>query len=217
MGAPGSSLRLKRTIDVIAASTLLVVFAIPLAICAIAVRTTMGAPVLFRQVRIGMREQPFELVKFRTMRASEPGEDELLTDADRITRIGRFLRASSLDELPSLVNVLRGEMSLVGPRPLLPEYLPLYTPEERRRHCVRPGLTGLAQVSGRQDLTFRQRFALDVEYVDSISLGIDVRILLRTLRAVVSSDGVRTGQSFSDVDDIGARDAVRRRPQSERA
>lgn len=209
-----ATVRIKRCIDTVSAVVLLACLSPLVAIVAAAVRIRMGRPILYRQVRIGMGEKPFTLIKFRTMRAPSAEEDELTTDAERTPPLGRLLRASSLDELPTLINVLRGEMSLVGPRPLLPEYLALYTPEERRRHLVRPGITGLAQVSGRQDLTFRQRFALDVQYVDNMSLRQDLRILAKTLRAVLSSDGVHTGQSFSSVDDIGAQEAVTRHRSS---
>jgi len=160
------------------------------ALVALAVRASLGSPVIFRQRRPGMHERPFTLYKFRTMRDARDGQGALLPDARRLTRLGAFLRATSLDELPELANVLRGDMSLVGPRPLLMEYLPLYSPEQRRRHDVRPGVTGLAQVIGRNALTWREKFALDIEYVDHISVGLDLRILLLTIGSVVRSEGI---------------------------
>jgi lipopolysaccharide/colanic/teichoic acid biosynthesis glycosyltransferase len=176
----------KRVVDVVVAAVGLVVLALPMAVVAVAVRIGLGRPVLFRQVRPGLQGRPFTLVKFRTM-AGTPADG---TDEERLTALGRFLRASSLDELPELVNILRGEMSLVGPRPLLVSYLPLYTPEQARRHEVRPGLTGLAQVSGRNATTWEDRLALDVWYVDHRSLWLDLRILVRTVGQVVRREGV---------------------------
>jgi lipopolysaccharide/colanic/teichoic acid biosynthesis glycosyltransferase len=174
----------KRTMDLVLAAAALVVAAIPMAVIAVAIRLTMGSPVLFRQRRPGFHGEVFSIMKFRTMRdGPEP-------DAERITRLGRFLRSSSLDELPELLNVLRGEMSLVGPRPLLVQYLDRYTPEQARRHDVKPGLTGLAQVSGRNATTWAERLALDVRYVDEQSLLLDLKILLQTLRAVIRREGI---------------------------
>ena len=154
---------------------------------AVAIRRSMGSPVLFRQPRPGKDGVVFELVKFRTMKHADA---EHVTDADRLTSLGRFLRSTSLDELPTLWNVVKGDMSLVGPRPLLAEYLPLYTPEQARRHEVRPGVTGLAQVSGRNTLSWEDKFALDVAYVDSRSLGLDLHILASTVRKVLRRDGI---------------------------
>ena len=163
----------------------LIVLAPLLLLIALAVLVTTGRPIFFRQVRIGWHERPFSLVKFRTMRAPWPGEVWFQSDRERITCLGRFLRTTSLDELPELWNVLRGDMSLVGPRPLLPEYLGVYTPEERRRHDVRPGLTGWAVVHGRNTLPFRERLRLDVWYVDHASIALDLLILARTVALVV--------------------------------
>ena len=154
---------------------------------AVAIRRSMGSPVLFRQPRPGKDGVVFELVKFRTMKHADA---EHVTDADRLTSLGRFLRSTSLDELPTLWNVVKGDMSLVGPRPLLVEYLNLYTTEQARRHEVRPGVTGLAQVSGRNTLSWEDKFALDVAYVDSRSVGLDLHILARTVRKVVRRDGI---------------------------
>jgi sugar transferase EpsL len=194
----------KRAFDVVVSAFALLLAAIPMAALAVAIRCTMGSPVLFRQVRPGLGGRSFTILKFRTMRdGDEP-------DAERITRLGRFMRETSLDELPELLNVLRGDMSLVGPRPLLVAYLDRYTPEQARRHEVRPGLTGLAQVSGRNATTWEQRFALDVEYVDSRTMALDLRIIGRTVRAVVVREGISaeghatmpefTGEGSSDGD-----------------
>lgn len=174
----------KRALDVIGAAAGLLVAAVPMAVIAVALRLTMGAPVLFRQVRPGRHGEPFTLVKFRTMRSGEGA------DADRLTPLGRWLRASSLDELPELWNVLRGDMSLVGPRPLLVEYLPLYSPRQARRHDVRPGLTGLAQVTGRNLVDWEARFELDVQYVETRTLALDLRIIGRTVAAVLRREGI---------------------------
>jgi lipopolysaccharide/colanic/teichoic acid biosynthesis glycosyltransferase len=180
----------KRLIDVLVAALGLAVLAIPLALLAVLIRLTVGKPVLFRQMRPGYRGRPFELVKFRTMRDG-PGASVLdLDDAERVTRLGEILRRTSLDELPELWNILKGDMSLVGPRPLLIEYLPLYTPEENRRHEVRPGLTGWAQVNGRRLLDMSDRFVLDVWYVDNWSMSLDFRILAMTARKVLKGEGV---------------------------
>jgi len=145
---------------------------------------------LFRQTRIGLHGKPFTLYKFKTMRDPRPGEDPLATDALRLTRFGRFLRATSLDELPTLWNVVKGDMSLVGPRPLLPEYLPLYTPEQMRRHEVKPGITGWAQVNGRNAISWEEKFRLDVWYVDNRSFWLDLKILWLTVWQVLSRKGV---------------------------
>lgn len=181
---------LKRAFDVVVSAVVLAVAALPMAVIAVAVRVSLGSPVLFRQERPGRHEAPFTLCKFRTMRAPRPGEEALATDAERLTALGRWLRRTSLDELPTLWNVLRGDLSLVGPRPLLSSYLPRYSPEQRRRHEVRPGVTGLAQVEGRNDLSWDEQFTLDVWYVDHRSFALDVRILARTLTAVLSGSGV---------------------------
>jgi sugar transferase EpsL len=173
-------LALKRGLDIATAATGLLVLAPALAWVAVAVATTQGLPVLFRQRRPGLDGVPFTIYKFRTMRSPRRGEVWYLTDDARITRLGRFLRATSIDELPELWNVIRGDMSLVGPRPLLMEYLDEYTPEERRRHDMRPGITGWAAVNGRNTLQFRDRLRLDVWYVDNWSLALDARILAMT-------------------------------------
>jgi lipopolysaccharide/colanic/teichoic acid biosynthesis glycosyltransferase len=179
----------KRALDVAVAGPLLVVSAPVQAVVAAAVAVRLGRPVLFRQQRPGLVRRPFTMVKFRTMRAVDPAKG-LVSDASRMTGLGRFLRATSLDELPTLLNVVRGDMSLVGPRPLLMAYLPRYSPSQARRHAVRPGLTGLAQVNGRNALGWDERLALDVEYVDSRSMRLDLAILGRTVRAVLRREGI---------------------------
>jgi lipopolysaccharide/colanic/teichoic acid biosynthesis glycosyltransferase len=180
----------KRVIDFVVASLALLMLALPLLALAWLIRRKLGSPVLFRQVRPGLQGRPFTMVKFRTMTDERGPDGALLPDAQRLTPFGRFLRASSLDELPELWNVLKGEMSLVGPRPLLMEYLPLYTPEQARRHEVRPGITGWAQVNGRNAISWADKFALDVWYVDHRSMWLDVRILWLTVRKVLVRDGI---------------------------
>ena len=183
--------RLKRTIDVAGATVLLLVASPVLLVAVLLVRVTMGSPVLFRQTRAGLDRRPFTLLKFRTMRHPARGETSVASDAARLTAIGGWLRKTSIDELPQLLNVLRGDMSLVGPRPLLPEYLPRYSAEQARRHTVRPGVTGLVQVSGRNALSWNDRLALDVWYVDHRSIRLDLSILGRTVLAVLSGRGAR--------------------------
>ena len=181
---------LKRGIDVAGAAIALVVLSPLLAIVAILVRVRMGSPVLFRQTRPGLHGRPFELAKFRTMTDRRDAAGRLLPDAERLTPLGQWLRRTSIDELPELWNVLAGDMSLVGPRPLLTEYLPLYSPEQARRHDVRPGITGWTQVNGRNALSWDEKFALDVWYVEHRSLGLDLSILAKTVSQVVSGRGV---------------------------
>ena len=186
---------MKRLVDIFLSSAMLVLLSPIMAIVAIAVRIDLGAPVLFRQVRPGLKGQPFTLYKFRTMRGAHSGELAPDRDEERLTAFGRRLRASSLDELPELWNVLRGDMSLVGPRPLLMRYLPLYSDEQMRRHDVRPGLTGWAQVNGRNALTWEEKFKLDVWYVDHRSFLLDLRILLLTVAAVFMRQGISSESS----------------------
>jgi lipopolysaccharide/colanic/teichoic acid biosynthesis glycosyltransferase len=195
-------LRIKRAIDIAGAGVGLLLLSPLLVLSAIAILGTMGWPVFFTQMRPGLRGQPFLIRKFRTMRAPKSGEVYYLTDTDRTTRVGSFLRKTSIDELPELWHVLRGQMSLVGPRPLLMEYLDQYTEEQRRRHDLRPGITGWAAVHGRQLLPFSERFALDVWYVDNWSLRLDFKILALTVREVVGRRGVTSDQSIDDVDDL---------------
>ncbi|NES15399.1 sugar transferase [Micromonospora sp. PPF5-17] len=198
----GSARSAKRIMDIVGAASLLVLFSPIIAVIAVAILVTDGRPVLFRQVRPGRHGEPFTLVKFRTMRDPHPGEEPWTTDDVRTTRLGRFLRRTSLDELPELALVLTGRMSLVGPRPLVMEYLPRYSAHHARRHEVRPGITGLTQVSGRRSLTFGQRLDLDVEYIDTWSLRLDLAILLRTLAEPFRRGEIR-GQTLAEVDDVG--------------
>lgn len=190
MTARATYLRLKRALDLVLSAALLVVLSPVLLLIALAVRVTMGAPILFRQERPGLHAEPFTLLKFRTMRHADCcGVEAVCTDEERTTGFGRFLRSTSLDELPELLNILRGDMSFVGPRPMLVEYVPLYSAQQARRHEVRPGLTGLAQVSGRNALSWEERFELDVAYVDSVGPLMDLQILLHTVWVVVSRYG----------------------------
>jgi lipopolysaccharide/colanic/teichoic acid biosynthesis glycosyltransferase len=181
---------MKRVFDILIAFIALVCLMIPLAILAWHVHRKLGSPVFFTQVRPGLHGVPFRMVKFRSMTDARDVGGALLPDAQRLPPFGCFLRSSSLDELPGLWNVLRGEMSLVGPRPLLMEYLPLYSAEEARRHEVRPGITGWAQVNGRNAISWADKFALDVWYVDHRSLWLDVKILWLTVRKVLARDGI---------------------------
>lgn len=189
-GRPYDRPSVKRCVDVLAALVLLTVSLPVLAIVAVAVRLRLGRPVLFRQLRAGRHGRPFELVKFRTMTDARDATGALLPDEQRLTAFGRWLRSFSLDELPELLNVLRGDMSLVGPRPLPVHYLDRYEPWQARRHEVKPGLTGWAQVNGRNTLSWDERFRLDVWYVDHRSLWLDLRILFRTVRQVVGRRGI---------------------------
>ena len=182
--------RIKRGVDVLIAGLGLVLLSPVLAVLAWKVRRQLGSPVIFAQHRPGLHGRPFTLYKFRTMTDERGPDGRLLPDEQRLTSFGRWLRATSLDELPELVNVLRGDMSLVGPRPLLTEYLDLYTPQQARRHEVRPGITGWSQINGRNDMPWPQKLALDVWYVDHRSLSLDLRILMRTLWAVLARKGV---------------------------
>lgn len=182
--------KVKRLIDVTACLITLPVVLVVCGAVALAIWLTMGRPVLFRQKRAGLYGRVFELWKFRTMTNGRDESGRLLPDEKRLTRLGRFLRSTSLDELPQVWNVLRGEMSLVGPRPLLPEYLERYTPEQARRHEVRPGITGWAQVNGRNETTWEERFRRDVWYVDNWSLWLDLKILWLTVIKVLRRDGI---------------------------
>jgi lipopolysaccharide/colanic/teichoic acid biosynthesis glycosyltransferase len=193
------TLRAKRLSDIVGASLALVALAPVLAVVAVLVAARLGRPVLFRQHRPGLHGKTFTILKFRTMLEPDPAAG-LVSDNDRLTPFGSFLRSTSLDELPSLWNILRGDMSFVGPRPTLCRYLDLYTAEESRRHDVLPGLTGLAQVRGRNALPWPERLRSDVEYVDTVTLGLDLRILLRTVVVVLRREGIAApGHVSSDV------------------
>lgn len=202
--------RAKRVIDVmlvLAASPLLLIVG---SVTAIAVGLNMGRPILFSQPRVGMGEREFGVFKFRTMSSERDAQGDLLPDADRLTRLGRFIRKTSLDEIPQFINVLRGDMSLIGPRPLLVDYLPYYTKEEGERHRVRPGITGLAQTSGRNNILWDERLKLDISYVESARLSDDLKILVRTIRQVFSAHNVSPLAG-----DSGERlDVVRRYPRA---
>ena len=194
----------KRIMDVSLAALLLIATAPVLLVVALLVRIKLGSPVLFRHLRPGWRAAPFELLKFRTMTMQQDSRGQVLPDEERATPLGRLLRASSIDELPELWNVLRGEMSLVGPRPLMMHYLPRYSAHQLRRHDVRPGITGLAQVNGRNRLSWEKKFNLDVWYADHISLGLDLRILAKTLWIVVRREGISDEKHFSSPEFMGS-------------
>lgn len=181
---------LKRALDLSLSATALVLLSPVLACLALMVRRRLGSPVLFSQVRPGLHGKPFRMYKFRTMTDARDATGNLLPDSERLTDFGKWLRASSLDELPELINVLRGEMSLVGPRPLLMEYLPLYSPEQARRHDARPGITGWAQINGRNAISWEQKFALDTWYVEHESVWLDIRILALTVWRVLRREGI---------------------------
>lgn len=191
-----SSNTLKRALDLTVAVPALIVSAPVQACVALLVRRKLGGPVLFRQSRPGQNGVPFEILKFRTMLDVDESRG-LISDADRLTPFGARLRRTSLDELPALLNVIRGDMSLVGPRPLLMQYLPLYSQEQSRRHNVKPGLTGLAQVSGRNDITWDNRLALDVEYVEQQNFLLDVQILLKTVAPLILRRGIENAESVT--------------------
>ena len=180
----------KRVFDVVVAIIALVLCSVILLLIALISFVTVGAPVIFTQTRPGLHGKPFTIYKFRTMADVRDADGNLLPDAERLTRFGRFLRSTSLDELPELVNVLRGDMSLVGPRPLLMQYLERYTPEQARRHEVRPGITGWAQINGRNAITWEEKFALDVWYVDNCSLWLDIKIIVLTIWKVLRREGI---------------------------
>lgn len=181
---------IKRLFDVLISSLMLFLLSPVLLVTAILIRRRLGTPVLFSQSRPGLHGRPFKMVKFRTMTNARDAVGHLLPDAERLTRFGRLLRSTSLDELPELFNVLKGDMSLVGPRPLLMEYLPLYSHTQWRRHDVRPGITGWAQVNGRNEVGWDERFRLDVWYVEHRSLWLDLRILWMTVRKVLVREGI---------------------------
>ena len=181
---------MKRLLDFIIAALALVIFSIPLLVLSILIRVKLGNPIFFSQMRPGQHGKPFKMIKFRTMTDECDSAGVLLSDSVRLTPFGRFLRSTSLDELPGLWSVLKGDMSLVGPRPLLMQYLPLYSPEQAKRHKVRPGITGWAQINGRNTLSWEEKFELDVWYVDNRSMLFDMKILWLTVRKVIVRDGI---------------------------
>lgn len=196
---------MKRIFDIIVSLTAIILFAIPIFLVAVILRTTIGSPIIFKQERPGLHGIPFKVYKFRTMTDVKDKNGNLLPDNIRMTRVGKIIRGLSLDELPQLLNVLKGDLSLVGPRPLLMEYLELYTPEQARRHDVRPGITGWAQVNGRNNISWEERFELDVWYVDNQSFWLDMKILFLTIIKVfktegVSQDGHATVEKFKGTD-----------------
>jgi sugar transferase EpsL len=193
---------IKRLIDMLVAALAIVLLAPLMLLVAAAIRLFMGSPVLFRQLRPGLHEKPFTVLKFRTMRHAVDNDGRLLPDRERTPWLGRLLRTTSIDELPQLWNVLVGNMSLVGPRPLLMDYLGRYSEKHRRRHWMRPGITGLAQVSGRQSLMVSQRLDLDTLYVDQWSLWLDVKILLKTILKVVRAQSVHMEVPWEELDDV---------------
>lgn len=188
---------LKRAFDIAASTSALVVLSPVLAITAYKVKKELGSPVLFRQVRPGLHGKPFEMVKFRTMKDATDKEGNALPNSERLTEFGKKLRASSLDELPELWNVLKGDMSLVGPRPLLMEYLPLYNAEQAKRHNVRPGVTGYAQVNGRNSLSWEDKFKLDIWYVEHQTFLLDMKILLKTVIKVIIKEGINQSEEVT--------------------
>ena len=197
---------MKRLIDTTFAVCGIIVLALPLIVLGILIRTKLGSPVLFRQTRPGLHGKPFQMVKFRTMRDAIGPDGQPLPDSERMTPFGSFLRSASLDELPELWNVLKGDMSLVGPRPLLMEYLPLYSPEQARRHEVRPGVTGWAQINGRNALSWEEKFRLDVWYVDNQSFWLDLKILALTVKKVFVREGISAAGEVTAAKFTGSRD-----------
>lgn len=202
---------LKSIIDIILGFIIFILLLPILLLLSFFVFFSMGSPIFFKQERIGKNNKPFIMYKFRTMREPKAGENRLLSDADRVTKVGAFLRKTSLDELPEIINVIKGEMSLVGPRPLLDLHLELFNDQQLKRHDVKPGMTGLAQVMGRQSLSFTQRTDLDVKYVDNLSLWLDIKIIVKTILVVLGADGIKTGQKFEEVDDVGLKDLIEKK------
>lgn len=186
---------MKRLFDIIFSLLLLIIFSPILLITALLVRIKLGSPILFQQIRPGLNEKLFTVKKFRTMTDAKNNQGVLLSDAERLTKFGKFLRSSSLDELPQLLNVLTGDMSFVGPRPLLLEYLPFYNAEQKRRHAVRPGITGWAQVNGRNSLSWEEKFKCDGWYVDHQTFILDIKILFLTIKKVFLADGISAQSS----------------------
>ena len=183
---------LKRAMDIVGASIALVLFSPLLIVVSLLVLATMGRPVLFRQKRPGLNEKPFEILKFRSMKNATDAEGKPLSDEARLSTVGALMRSLSLDVLPQIINILRGDMSIVGPRPLLYDFFPYYSPEEMRRHEVKPGITGLAQVNGRNNLNWDDRLKMDVEYVDHWNMWMDIKIIFKTVWTVLAREGVQT-------------------------
>ncbi|MBF1153057.1 MAG: sugar transferase [[Eubacterium] sulci] len=194
---------IKRFMDFLIAALSIIIFSPLLMILAIFVRVKLGGPVIFKQERPGLNGKVFKLYKFRTMTDAKDENGNLLDDEYRLTSFGKKLRSTSLDELPELYNILKGDMSIVGPRPLLVKYLPLYNDEQKRRHDVRPGLTGLAQVSGRNAITWTEKFNKDIEYVDNVSLGLDISIFFKTIYCVLKKEGINSDSAATMEDFTG--------------
>lgn len=194
---------IKRFLDFLTAALSIIIFSPLLIILAILVRIKLGGPVIFKQERPGLNGKVFKLYKFRTMTDAKDENGNLLDDEYRLTSFGKKLRSTSLDELPELYNILKGDMSIVGPRPLLVKYLPLYNDEQKRRHDVRPGLTGLAQVSGRNAITWTEKFNKDIEYVDNVSLGLDISIFFKTIYCVLKKEGINSDSAATMEDFTG--------------
>ena len=194
---------IKRFMDFLIAALSIIIFSPLLIILAILVRVKLGGPVIFKQERPGLNGKVFKLYKFRTMTDAKDENGNLLDDEYRLTSLGKKLRSTSLDELPELYNILKGDMSIVGPRPLLVKYLPLYNDEQKRRHDVRPGLTGLAQVSGRNAITWTEKFNKDIEYVDNVSLGLDISIFFKTIYCVLKKEGINSDSAATMEDFTG--------------
>jgi len=201
----------KNYIDIVLGILIFIILIPFLILISILIFFSMGSPIFFKQERIGKNNKPFIMYKFRTMREPKKGENRLLSDADRVTKVGAFLRKTSLDELPEIINVIKGEMSLVGPRPLLDLHLELFSEEQLKRHDVKPGMTGLAQVMGRQSLSFTQRTDLDVKYVENLSVWLDIKIIVKTVLVVLGADGIKTGQKFEEIDDVGLKDLIEKK------
>ena len=203
----------KRLIDFILSLIALIVFSPILLIVAILVRTKLGSPVIFKQERPGLNEKIFTLYKFRTMTDDKDEQGNLLPDDIRLTKFGKLLRSTSLDELPELFNILKGDMSIVGPRPLMTRYLPYYTEEERARHSIRPGMTGYAQVKGRNSLTWDEKFKYDLYYVNHVTFLVDIKVILDTIKIVINHEGISLGDlgNLDDYRDIQPRNLDRRK------
>lgn len=188
---------IKRILDFLLSAFVLIILAIPLIIVGLLIKVKLGSPILFRQERPGKNGKIFEIIKFRTMNNAKDESGNLLPDDLRLTKFGKFIRSTSIDELPELINILKGDMSIVGPRPLLIEYLDLYNEEQKHRHDVRPGLTGLAQVNGRNSITWEEKFKYDIEYVKNVTFINDCKIILKTIQKVVQRDGINAAETVT--------------------
>ena len=188
---------IKRILDFLLSAFVLIILAIPLIIVGLLIRIKLGSPIFFRQPRPGKNAKIFKIFKFRTMNNAKDKNENLLADNLRLTKFGKFIRSTSIDELPELINILKGDMSIVGPRPLLVEYLDLYNEEQKHRHDVRPGLTGLAQVNGRNSITWEEKFKYDIEYVKNVTFINDCKIILKTIQKVVQRDGINATETVT--------------------